>query len=85
MKKMRVHVRVHSDVEGEGAKKYWSKITGIPPQQFYKTTYKVSSSAGKRFNRLSHGIASIIICDTNLFYKIQGWIEAVALKISKKD
>ena len=75
--KLRLHVRIHSDTDKEEAENYWSSITGIPKNRCYKTTLKKSDSNGKRFRKLSNGIASIIVCDSNLFYKIMGWIEAL--------
>lgn len=79
--KLKVHVRIHKDIDQLKAKEYWSSVTGIPMKQFYRTTYKESDSKGKRGNRLPYGIASIIICDTDLFYQIRGWAEAVEAKI----
>jgi len=78
--KLRLHLRVHRDIDIESTEGYWSKITKIPRKQFYKTTIKTSGSNGRRFNKLSNGIVSIIVCDTKLFYKIMAWIEAVVDK-----
>ena len=80
-KKLRVHLRIHGDLNKKEAEQYWSKITGIPLNRFYKTTYKISASNGKRYNKLKYGIASIIVCDTNLFYRIMGWIEGMVERI----
>lgn len=75
--KLRLHLRIHPDTNRERAEKYWSKLTDIPSERFYKTTIKTSGSNGKSFNKLSNGIASVTVCDTNLFYKIRGWIEGL--------
>ena len=75
--KLHLHVRVHRDTDVEKTERYWSEITKIPRKRFYKTTIKTSGSGGKRYNKLSNGIASIKVCDTNLFYKIKGWIEGL--------
>ena len=78
--KLRLHLRVHQDINKEESEKYWSKLTEIPKKQFFKTTIKASGSSGKRFSKLSNGIASIIVCDVKLFYKIMGWIESLVTK-----
>jgi len=75
--KLRLHLRIHSDTDKKKAENYWSSITGVPRSRCYKTTLKKSDSNSKRFHKLSNGIASIIVCDSNLFHKIMGWIEAL--------
>ncbi len=75
--KLRLHLRIHLDTEKEKAENYWSELTNIPKEGRYKTTYKTSGSKGRRHNKLSNGIAPIIVCDLNLFYKIMGWIEGL--------
>jgi len=75
--KLRIHLRIHRDVNRKKIEQYWSKITRIPLNKFYKTTFKISDSSGKRYNKLKYGIASVTICDTELFYKIMGWIEGI--------
>jgi len=75
--KLRFHLRIHGDLNRIEVEQYWSNLTAIPVSRFYKTTFKISSSNGRRYNKLKYGIASIIICDTNLFYKIMGWIEGI--------
>lgn len=75
--KLRVHLRIHSDLNRKQIEQYWSKMTGIPLNRFHKTTFKISSSSGKRYNKLNYGIATITVCDTNLFYRIRGWIEGI--------
>ena len=79
--KLRIHLRIHEDLNKKEIESYWSEITGIPLKRFYKTTFKISNSNGKRHNKLKYGIATIIICNTDLFYKIKGWIEGVIEKM----
>jgi hypothetical protein len=75
--KLRFHLRVHPGEDVRELERFWSELTGIPKSQFYRTTLKVSGSGGKTVRKLKHGIASVIVCDTELFYRIQGWIEAI--------
>lgn len=79
--KLRLHLRVHRDIDKEKAERYWSEITKIPRSRFFKTTIKTSGSNGRRYNKLNNGILSVIVCDTNLFYKITGWIEGLIKRI----
>jgi len=75
--KLRLHLRIHPDIDIVETETYWSKLTKIPKKRFHKSTVKTSGSNGKSFNKLSKGIASVVVCDTDLFYRIMGWIEAL--------
>ena len=75
--KLKIHLRIHGDINKKEIEQYWAELTGIPLNRFYKTTFKISDSAGKRHNKLKYGIATITVCNTDLFYKIKGWIEGI--------
>lgn len=79
-KKFKVHVRCHSDTNVETAETFWSEVTGIPRVQFYRTTNKESGSKGTRIGRIPNGVVTVIVCDTELFYRIQGWISSVVVR-----
>ena len=83
-RRLRLHVRVHSDTAIREAERFWREVTGIPVSQCYKTTIKESGSGGRRVRKLRHGIATIKVCDTNLHYWIRGRTEALirSLQIS---
>lgn len=70
-----VHTFAHADVEK--TEKYWSKISGIPKNQFHKTYIKPSSASLQKRYTLPYGTFSINVCDTKLFLTIMGWIEKV--------
>lgn len=77
-KKFRGHVHTFSHLNAENAEKYWSRVSGIPRQQFYKTYSKPSvASKGKR-DSLPHGTFQIYVCDTTIFLTIKGWIEKLS-------
>ncbi|MCX5686650.1 MAG: hypothetical protein NTW09_04235, partial [Candidatus Omnitrophica bacterium] len=78
--KLRVHLRIHPDTNKKDAENYWSKITGIPLAKFHKTTAKISGSGGRKYKKLGHGVATITICDTDLYYRITGWIKGLQEK-----
>ena len=77
-KKFRGHVHTFSHLNAENSERYWSRISGIPSEQFYKTYSKPSiASKGKR-DSLPYGTFQIYVCDTTIFLTIKGWIERLA-------
>lgn len=79
---LRVRVYLHANINPEKAKEYWSKITKVPLSQFYQVTLKSSRSRGKRIKQLPYGVASIVVCDTKLFYQIQAWTEQLSFVVN---
>jgi predicted transcriptional regulator len=70
-----IHTFIHADVEK--TEKYWSKITGIPRGQFFKTYTKPSAASLQKRNKLPFGTLDIYVCDTRLFLTITGWMEKI--------
>jgi len=70
-----IHTFAHANVNK--TEKYWSKISGIPRSQFYKTYTKPSSASLQKRNTLPFGTFGIYVCDTKLFLTIMGWIDKV--------
>jgi len=70
-----IHTFAHADVAK--TEKYWSKISGIPRNQFHKTYIKPSSASLQKRHTLPYGTFSINVCDTKLFLTIMGWIEKI--------
>jgi Mn-dependent DtxR family transcriptional regulator len=76
--RFRGEVHAFSHVHVQSTEQYWSKISGIPRKQFYKTYSKPSiASKGKR-DKLPYGTFQIYVCDTTIFLTIKGWIEKLA-------
>lgn len=75
--KFRGHIHTFAHANIEETEKYWSKISGIPRRQFYKTYTKPSSASLQKRNTLPFGTLEIDICDTKLFLTIMGWIERI--------
>ncbi len=76
--KFRGQVHTFSHLNAGKAERYWSKVSGIPTTQFYKTYSKPSiASQGKKDN-LPNGTFDIYVSDTIIFLTIQGWIERLA-------
>lgn len=73
--KFRGHVQTYSHLGTESAEKFWSGVSRIPRENFYRTYVKRSvASKGKR-DALPNGTFQIYISDTVLFFTIMGWIE----------
>lgn len=74
-----VHLHLHSGQRESIAKKYWSKLTGIPLSNFQKSFIKPEGS-GYRKNILYHGTAKIRVRgngSTYLLFTILGCIAGV--------
>ncbi|MDD4804616.1 MAG: helix-turn-helix domain containing protein [Candidatus Pacebacteria bacterium] len=83
--KFRGHIHLHSHLNVNSAIKYWSMITKIPPQQFYKTYCVPSISSKGKMDSLPNGTLDIHVCNVELFLKIMGWIRGITKKILKQD
>ncbi len=70
-----IHTFAHADVNK--TERFWSKISGIPRNQFYKTYIKSSSASLQKRQTLPFGTFSISTNDTKLFLTIMGWIERI--------
>jgi hypothetical protein len=74
--KFRAYIQIHPNISEQKAKVFWSKISGIPFEQFDKTLTSISkSSKFKRLpNTLPYGTFSVRISNVNLVNRIKGWI-----------
>lgn len=77
-KKFRGHIHTHSHLNIKDSERYWSKVSGIPLNQFYKTYSKPSKSSKGKMDSLLHGTFDIHVCDSVLFLTIKGWIEKIS-------
>ncbi len=77
-----IHTFTHANINK--TEKYWSKISGIPRNQFYKTYIKPSAASLHKRKTLPFGTFDIYICDTKLFLTIMGWIEKIKDILLKK-
>lgn len=78
--KFRCHVHTFSHQSARKAELYWSGVTGIPVQQFYKTYSKKSVASTNKRDTLPYGTVGIYISDTALQLKMLGWIEGLKPK-----
>ena len=74
------NIRIYDHMDQNYLLDYWSKITKLPRNNFGKTYYGVSISSKRKrpYNRLKYGTIQIRVNNTQLFYKIMGWIEGIA-------
>lgn len=70
-----IHTFTHANIEK--TENYWSKITGIPRKQFYKTYTKPSSASLQKRKTLPFGTFDLSVNDTKLLLTILGWIEKI--------
>lgn len=81
--KFRVHVYLHSHLEPRKAEQYWSTITGIPINQFHKTSVQHNTNRIQK-DTLPYGTCAIVICDTDLKLQIEGWTTGLSQQILNK-
>lgn len=82
-KRFRAHIHTYSHLSVEKAEAYWSKVTGIPRNQFFKTYSKPSiASLGKK-DSTPYGTVDLTVCDTKLFLSIMGQIEKIKSLLTK--
>jgi len=78
LSKLRMYLHIHANQNEEKAKKYWSRITKIPLNQFNKTWIKPGGT-GHRKNILHHGLIRITYNNKDLRHRIMTWIKEIYL------
>lgn len=76
-KKFRGHVHLHPHLDNSKAEKFWSSVSGIPLNQFFKTSMQQSRASKKKRDTLPYGTFSVYVCDTELWLKIKGWTQGI--------
>lgn len=75
--KFRGHIHTFAHCDAKEAEKYWSSISGLSRNKFYKTYKKQSSASLKKRETLPYGTFQIYVHDTNFFFRMMGWIKAI--------
>ncbi|MBI5144622.1 MAG: helix-turn-helix domain-containing protein [Candidatus Omnitrophica bacterium] len=75
--KFRALVHIHPHLNSRKAEMFWSDISGIPLKQFHKTQFGISKASKNKRDTLPLGTFRIVICDTRLKAKIDGWIKGM--------
>ncbi len=81
--KLRGYIHIHEGLDFKAAEIYWSNVSGIQLNQFYKTYRKPNKSSKNMKNSLPFGVMDIYILDVKLFNKISGWASGI-FESSKK-
>lgn len=70
---------LHEGLSEDKAKNFWSKLTRIPLEHFYKTYIAQNKTDSKKIrkNIHEHGVFSFYVSDVVLYRKIRGWIGGV--------
>ncbi|MBI4035720.1 hypothetical protein HY383_02135 [Candidatus Daviesbacteria bacterium] len=79
MTKLRGAIWIHQGLDDIVAKQYWSKLTGIPEEQFHKTYIAKDKKDSKKIRKNIHqyGVFAIRFSDSDKQRKIIGWISAL--------
>lgn len=80
--KLRGYIHIHPHLDHIKSEEYWSDITGIPVNQFFKTYRKINISSKNKRKTLPYGVLDIYILDTKLFFTITGWADEIFNKNS---
>lgn len=76
--KMRILLHLYSDMNIEKETNFWSKIIGVPVEQFSKPYIKKTTRQGLSYKSFGHGTCNLICCDSALAEKIAMSIKAIA-------
>lgn len=76
--KFRGVVHIHPHLDKNKAEKFWSETSGIPLKQFHKTQTAVSKASKQKKDTLPLGTFNIVISDTCLRAKIEGWLNGIS-------
>lgn len=77
-KKIRSGIHLYATISENKARKFWSKVTGLPTNRFYIVNQVSRASQSKRpFNTLPYGTVVIKINNRILFYRMLGMIQGI--------
>lgn len=74
--KFKAALYLHTGLDGDKTKRYWSRLTGIPLNQFGKTIFKEEGTASRKYSQYK-GTIKIQIFDEDLKHRILSWIEGI--------
>ncbi len=74
--KIKVQIMLHDGSKSKEAIDFWSQITGIPKENFIKTSQSISNaSKAKVAKKLDFGTIHLRINNVKLFFRLIGWID----------
>lgn len=76
--KIKAGIHIHPYIKESEARRFWSKVSGLPENLFYIVNIISSASQGKRpRRRLPNGMIVIKVNRRQVFYRVIGMIEAL--------
>lgn len=75
--KFRGALYIHDNLDEKKAKKFWSKLTAIPLEQFTKTYIVKNNPHRLRKTKHPYGVFRVTVSNVNLHRKIMGWISGL--------
>lgn len=75
--KFRGYIHIHPHLDYRSAEKYWSEISNIRLEQFFKTYRKPNISSQNKKNSLPYGVMDVYVLSTELFLRITGWSQGI--------
>lgn len=79
MQKLRGAIWIHQGLDAIVAKQFWSKLTGIPKEQFHKTYIAENKINSRKIRKNIHqyGVFAIRFSDSDKQRRIIGWISTL--------
>jgi hypothetical protein len=74
--RLRVRVYLHQGLNLESAEAFWSKLTGVPREQF-RQAHRAVPDASIRHNKHEHGCAYVYYCCSKTHRQIMGLVRAL--------
>lgn len=74
--RLRVKLYLHEGLDLAAATAHWSRVTGIPPEQFGKP-YRAVPDGGIRHSKHRYGCATVQYCCTGTHRTIMGLVHAL--------
>lgn len=73
---------LHDELDEKKAKRYWSSLTGIPIEHFYKSYLVKDKKDSKKIrkNLHSYGVLTLYVSNVILIRKLMGWIGGILQK-----
>jgi hypothetical protein len=80
--KIKARIHLYPGMDAQKAIRFWSEVTGISPENFYKPQIQVSrASKRKRGRKLPFGTLHLVCGNTETFCKVKGWIQGIYEKV----
>ncbi len=85
-KTIRMRIHIHDNCVYEDSLEYWSALTKVPKDLFYRpqTLISKSSKSKRNTNQLKFGTLHVTIMNADILRKLIGWTQGVASQFDNK-